>query len=417
MWYLDMKKVLMIAYQFPPISGGGVYRTIKFVKYLPSYDWEPIILTVKKSKFASEDLSLKEEMPDNLTVFNTNTLESRIFAMAPLKIGFNRKWYQIPDYYVGWLPFAVKKGKKIIKKEKPDLIYSTSSPVTSHLIAMAIKNKTGIPWVADFRDPWTQNFNINYPTRFHKKFEENLERKVVLNADRIISVSDPYTIDFRNKYSDQPGEKFVTISNGYDNDDFNNIEKKKIDKFIITHIGSFYNRRSPLFFLKALRDLLNENTALKKNLEVRFVGKSQKNWKTIIDNYNLDDVITESGYKSHSEALELMVNSSCLLLIISVGEGSKGVFTGKIFEYLASKTPILATIPLDGVAADLIRKSNSGIVVKTDDVKGIGNAILSLYNRWKTGNLIFNINSNVKKTYDRKELTKKLAQFFNEVIE
>lgn len=403
----------MISYHFPPLSGAGVFRTSKFVKYLPDFGWQPIVLSVKKSKFAPVDDFLLEEISDIIKVYRTNTIESKIYAGGASYLGINPKWYQIPDIYFGWFPFALQKAKEVVKKEQPSAIYSTSPPVTSHLVAVLLKKKTGLPWVADFRDPWTQNFNLSYPSKTHKIIEERLEHKVAEYADKIISVTEPYRSDFIKKYSDISPEKCVTITNGYDSDDFKNVKVKKSNKFTIDYVGFFHGKQSPIFFLEALRNAIRERETLESDIEVKFVGRKSKEYLNIANKYGLNKIVREIGYVSHKEAINYMVDSTCLLLVVGLGKGSKGVFTGKIFEYISSRTPIIATVPIDGVAANLIRETNTGVVVNTDNVDGIKSAILDFYDRWKKGELKIEPDGKIIRKYDRKELTKKLAGLFD----
>lgn len=404
----------MISYHFPPLAGAGVFRTLKFVKYLPGFDWQPIILSINKSKFVPEDETLIEEIPKLVKIYRTNTIESKIYTWGPSFIGINPKWYQIPDAFLGWLPFALSKAKEVVKKEKPSVIYSTSPPATSHLIAMLLKEKTGLPWVADFRDPWTDFFTTSYPTKIHRNIEEHLEHKVAKYADKIILNTEPNRIGFLKNYPDISPKKCITIMNGYDPDDFKNIEIKKSAKFTITHTGTFVGRRSPTFFLEALRNAIRERETLKRDMEVTFVGRLPREYWNIANKYGLNEIVKEGGYVSHEKAIKYMVDSTCLLLVKLLGKGSEGLLPGKIFEYIASGTPIIATVPTDSIAADLIKETNTGKVINTNDVDGIKNAILDFYDKWKNNKLTMDQNWDVIKKYSRKELTIKLANIFNE---
>jgi len=405
----------MVSYRFPPYSSGGVFRTVKFVKYLPEHDWQPIVLTVKKSKFGKIDRGLLEEIPEITRIYKTRIFESKIYRYLPNFIGVNRKWYQIPDITVGWLPFAVLKAKKIIKKEKPDIIYSTSPPATSHLIALMLKKKTKLPWIADFRDPWTDSFIVKYPTEKHKKFEEKLEHKVLKSADKVICVTDPCKEQIIKKYPDLNKDKFVTITNGFDQDDFDNVIVNKSKKFTISHIGSFFGKQTPVFLLQAIKKAIDENNNLKQDLEVLFIGKTSKEYQNIAGDYGLEGILKQTDYIPHKQAIQYMLNSSCLFLIVGLGNKSEWIFPGKIFEYIASQTPVIATVPENSVVEDLIYKSCTGVVVKTDDVEEIKNIIIQYYNKWKNGDLKIKTDWEIVNRYGRKELTKKLVEQFNQI--
>ncbi|MCK4996012.1 MAG: glycosyltransferase, partial [Thermoplasmatales archaeon] len=240
-----MKKVLMISYSFPPIAGGGVFRTLKFVKFLPNFGYDSVVLSVKKSKFKDFDETLLNAIPSTTNVYRAKNIESKIYRYAGSFFHINYKWYQIPDVFITWLPFALNKAKYIVKKEKPSVIYSTSPPATSHIIAMLLKKKTKLPWVADFRDPWTDNFIIKYPTKFHRKLEEKLEKKVLKLADKVILNTESNKDALLKKYPDINKEKFIVITNGYDLDDFENIELSKTNNFTIASVGSFYDEMNP----------------------------------------------------------------------------------------------------------------------------------------------------------------------------
>ena len=174
-----MKKAIMISYRFPPFAGSGVFKTLKFVKYLRNFGWEPVVISAKSSKFAPIDKTLLEEVPDKIKVFRTYSIESKVYRYLPEIVGINGKWYQTPDAFIGWLPSALFKAQEVVKNEKPNVIYSTSPPITSHLIAMLLKKKTGLPWVADFRDPWTDNIFTTIQLIFIGKLKKKLNIKLV----------------------------------------------------------------------------------------------------------------------------------------------------------------------------------------------------------------------------------------------
>jgi len=407
-----VEKVLFISYIYPPIAGGGVFRTLKFTKYLPQFGWKPIVISVNKSKFNPKDNTLLDEIPETVQTFRTNSIESKIYAYAPQHLGVNPKWYQIIDNFVGWLPFAISKAEKVIKKEKPKIIFSTSPPVTNHLIAYMLKKKTGIPWVADFRDPWTDNFMIRYPTKTHHKIEQSIEHKFFRNADRIIFVTDKHRKYLIEKLPNILPEKCVNITNGYDPDDFKNNSVKKTNKFTITYIGTFYGKQSPKYFFSAIDSASKKNDELKKDLEIRVAGKASKEFQNLNIKFGLNESIKQLGYQPHKKAIELMKSSSCLFLLISLGPKSDWVYTGKIYEYMASETPILATVPKNSPVREIIKATNTGLAIDTDDINGIKDVILTYYKQWKKGELYSSPNWQEIEKYNIEKLTNKLSEQF-----
>lgn len=410
-----MKKAIMISYRFPPFAGSGVFKTLKFVKYLRNFGWEPIVISSKSSKFAPMDKTLLKEVPDKIKVFRTYSIESKVYRYLPEIVGINSKWYQTPDAFIGWLPSALFKAQEVVKKEKPNVIYSTSPPVTSHLIAMLLKKKTGLPWVADFRDPWTDNMITNYPTNFHRRIEEKIEHKIGKNADRIVFTMDHHREHFLKKYPDISPNKCVYINNGYDHEDFKDIKVDKSKVFTLTYIGSFYDNITPLFLLQAIKSIIEKNKIDSKDFQVLFVGRKSKTCQNLIHSFGLNDVVKEIGYVSHKEAIRYMHSSSCLFFIIGLGKRSEWVYSSKIFEYIASGTPIITTVPKRSVVRDLIKETNSGVIIDTDDVNGIENALQDYYKKWKEDDLQVQPKWDVIKNYERKNLTKKLSEVFNDL--
>ncbi len=241
--------VLMIAYYFPPMGGAGVQRTLKFVKYLPEYGWQPHVLTVRDSS-RLQDSSLASEIPDGLSVTRTPILH--LPSQLPWRLrNFISRWFLIVDGQIGWLPFANDPGRRVIEEHKVRIIYSTSAPYTAHLIARRLQRQTHLPWVADFRDPWMGNTLVNYPTEFHRRLNKRLEYSIFSEADRVILNTEGSLQYYAREYPDLPAGKLVTIPNGYDQDDIPNISPDQIKKtiFTIVHLGSLYHKtRSSEFF-------------------------------------------------------------------------------------------------------------------------------------------------------------------------
>jgi glycosyltransferase involved in cell wall biosynthesis len=321
------------------------------------------------------------------------------------------KWIFIPDINVGWLPFAVRRGEQIIKKEGIDVIYATAPIYTSLLIACLLKRRTGKPLVIDFRDPWTQNVFTKYPTKLHRKIEEKLEKYVLMTADYIITATEPMRLKLIEKHPFLKG-KCATITNGFDPEDFKGLTRSpNREKFAITFTGYLYGLRTAKYFLIALKELFKEKNEVKDKIQVLFAGPTSKQTKDLVRDLSPPNVLKLVGYVSHQESLKLMLDSDLLLLIIAPEEPY--TYTTKLFEYLGTKRPILALVPPQGVAADLIRSTKAGIIVPPKDTNSIKQAIFKLFQEWERGDLR-TIQSDVSE-YDRKVLTEKLSEVFRRV--
>ena len=411
---IPLKKVLMVAYHYPPLSDAGVFRTLKFTKYLPRFGYQPYVLTVKNSMYGTKDPTLLKEIPPEVEIFRTFSFEHRILR-APRLLKIDLKWFYVPDVNIGWLPFAVSAGAKIIKEKNIDLVYATSPVWTSLLIGFLLKKKTKKPLVVDFRDPWTDNPFTEYPTKFHKAIEKKMEEKVLKSADHIITTTEPMTLKLIDKYPFTKG-KCTTLTNGFDSEDFKNLRRNDYgERFTITYVGQLYELRSSRYFLTAIKELLEEKRELRRNVQALFVGHSGKETKDLVKEYELQDIVKLVGYVAHKRSLEFMINSDVLLLLIASEEAIEEkmgppMVPGKLYEYLAAKRPILALIP-EGAAANIVRSTKSGNVIPPEEINSIKQAILNFLQEWKRGSLGEPQSDIIK--YDRKALTEKLAKIFS----
>lgn len=405
-----MKKALMIAYDYPPLGGGGVFRTLKFTKYLSQFGFQPYVLTVKNPMYTTRDPTLLREIPSEVKVFRTFSFEHRALR-APRLLNIDLKWFYTPDVNIGWLPFAVHAGAKIIKRENIDVIFATFPLATSLLIGFLLKKKTKKPLVIDFRDLWTDSPFTEYPTKLHESVEKKMEEAIITHADYVIVVSDSMKKSLIKRYPFTKS-KIEVITNGFDPEDFKNLKKKEPpNKFRITHTGSLYGVRTARPFLLALKELIEEKADLREKIETTFVGRYGKETPLLVKNFRLEDVAKLVRYISHKECLELMLNSHVLLLLITAkGPKGKGILTGKLFEYLASHRPILAVAPEGGAAANVIESVKAGTVVSPNNIQLIKQTVFEFYEKWKQGKLA-KITSDITK-YNRRFLTQHLAQIF-----
>ena len=411
-----MKKVLWVSYLFPPLF-CGVGRQVKIAKYLPAYGWLPVVLSVEKSKFHPfYDAMVMKDIPQNVEVHRTWSLESRLLMYGlPFLLHINPKWLHIPDRFVGWFPFAVREGFSIIRRQKVDAIFSTSMPNTCHLAAYVLKRRTGLPWVADFRDLWTQNTYVSYP-RPVLGIENKMEAAVVRCADRITTINEPMRQDIQGKYPDQPAGKFTVIPHGFDPEDFvtsNADIKTSPQEFTITYTGSLYGRMKVDTFMYAIKELVSEDESLNEMLNIRFVGNVYPA-RVLCNQLGLHRVVSFSDRVTHQEAWSYLSSSDLLLFVLGIGEHGEKASTGKLVEYLAVGKPVLALVP-EGEAANIIRQANVGVVINPEDKEGIKQAVDEMHRKWASGNLEISPNKEVIDQYDIRGLARRFATIFDEL--
>jgi glycosyltransferase involved in cell wall biosynthesis len=420
----NRKQILMIVYFFPPLGGAGAQRSLKFAKYLPSFGWHPIILGVKNpDAYYGTDPHLLNELPESLQVMRANMFRAAWFyqILNPLRLRkvdkFISDYILIPDDKLGWIPFAYLKALNIIKRNDIKAIFTTSSPYSSHLIGDLIKKKTAIPWIADFRDEWSQNPGLSIPTKLHRRLHLGLEGVVVRNADKIIAVNSHIKSLLSKNLESKYTEKIRIITNGFDDDDFSQIGSDATDlndtnKFILTFAGLFYGAISPDNLLKSLNALIESNVISEKEITIRFIGGNTSRDLLEKDPHQICRFI---GYKSHRECIDYLGRSTALLLLLGKGSrsGVDEIIPSKTYEYIATRKPILALVPDTGAAAKLIRASKSGIVINPDDGAGIKEAFLGLYTQWKEKDLKHSPCLEKINKFRRKQLTGQFAEIID----
>jgi glycosyltransferase involved in cell wall biosynthesis len=437
------RKVLFIAYLFPPVGGGGVQRSSKFVKYLPKIGWKPLVLTVKRPYDFYSDDTLMNDLGTDVEVYRTLSIEPMKWVRKILKRGLRKRIEQkkerenkarkslkpdfmvklktyllIPDNEVLWFPFAVWRGSRIIRKQKPEVIYSTASPFTDHLIAIVLSKMSKLPWVADFRDFWVDR--PNFPkTKFRLFIDRKLERLVINNADHIVTATSVMAERFKELY---PSKTYTSITNGYDEDDFSDISNinPPTDKFRITYTGIFNEQQNPQKFFSAVNKLINQNNEFKSKLNLRLIGQLDNPGD--FENFNffkelkLDQYSDIIEYQPHNLVISEMHQATILLLLIGDYPHGESVMTGKIFEYLRAGRPILAVVPPNGIAAEVIRETNSGFVASTKSEQDIAECISKLFDLFLKGDLEKTFSRKNIEMYSRKNLTVSLSKVFENLI-
>lgn len=427
-----MKKVLIITYYWPPAGGAGVQRALKFVKYLPQFGWQPIVLSVENPDSPTEDRSLLEDIPKECKVYKTKSLEpfeiykkvtgkksgEKIPGDVLLKSNNDSfkdklaKWVRlnlfIPDAKIGWKRYAVKKGLEIIKNENINLIFTTSPPQTTALIGRKLSKLTGIKWVADFRDPWMeivyyQNLNRSKIT---KAIDASLEKKVMNDADAIITISEDMADLIKGKAKNQ---NVVIIPNGFDETDFESVELTKNDKFTIAYTGAMSKDRIPYPFISALKKLIYDDGI--KNVQMKFAGRFCPEFHELIKKENLSEFFIMQNFVPHLESTKILKSADALLLVIDNVPNNKGFLTGKLFEYMGCRKPIFAIGPVDGDANTIIRESDCGTMIDYADNEGAYRALKMMFDNWERDISHFKFDVG---QFSRENLTKKLTEIFKE---
>ena len=384
-------KILLVTMYFPPAGGGGVQRPLKFAKHLPALGIETHVLAPDDPKWVHRDEDLvpptqawvhrarylgpkgrrpADELHGTLGLERASR-QARLFARRLL----------VPDENVSWNLTAIPAAVRIARREEIDAVVTTSPPGSVHLVGAAVKRATGARWVADLRDSLVAHPHRraeSMAVRAKEKTEAGVARLVARYADAIVTVSEAISGEAE---AWRPAGRVVTIANGCDFDDFAGLEYRPGKRFRITHTGSFFGRRDPRPFLTALAESETDAVA-------RFVGDFRPADSEWAEGLGLGDRLELHPYGSRRLALELQRDSEALLLLIpEAGGRGRGVLSGKVFEYLAAERPILAAVPPNGAAAELIRETGAGIVAPPDDVEALRAALESLESRWRAGSL------------------------------
>ena len=412
-------KVLIITYYWPPAGGSGVQRWLKFVKYLQEFGIEPVVYTVENANYLKQDASLLNEVPKGLEILKQPIWEPTALLFWKKSkqqtkgisnvskggfLSFIRGNFFIPDPKVFWVKPSVSYLQKYLDNHTIDVIISTGPPHSTHLIAEKLHQKNTVKWLADFRDPWSDlyyNKDFNQ-LAFAKNKNKRLEERILRNSDCILTVSNSLKEEL-----EKTAKKVEVITNGFD-DEFSASNNVILDtKFSISYIGLLPKQSNPKLLFKVLKGLCKESEIFKKDLKLNFIGDISEEVKVEILANKLDENTDFVGYVSHQEAIAYQNKSQVLLLLIPNVKNNKGILTGKLFEYLKAKRPILAIGPEKGDLATILQETNSGVIVNFDAEEKLKLEIVALYQKYKEDKLTVNFN-NIEK-YHRKELTKKLA--------
>ena len=446
-----MKRVLVITYYWPPSGGSGVQRWVKFAKYLPSEGWQPVIYTPENPELIAVDKTLGSEIPPEAEIVRTKIVEpynayrmlmgkdssidiktftqesssggetgasgGEVNPINAQKKSFKQKIslfirgnFFIPDPRVMWVGPSVRFLKKYLREHPVDAIVTTGPPQSMHLIGLKLSEATGIPWVADFRDPWTKMFYFKHLglCSWAEKKHHELERRVLDGATRVVAVSPLVKEDFEK----MTGTPVELITNGFDESDFS--EEIVPDGFFnITHTGLFAADGNPETLWKVLADKCAEDSSFRDALRLRLVGKTDSAITESIRQAGLGDNLVDLGYRDHRTAVREQKNASLLILPLRKEPEYRAVLPGKLFEYLASRRPILGIGQTDGAMARIIGNTGSGVVYDWDQESKIRACIDFCWDEFRQGEL--DDNSSDISEYTRRGLTHRYASLLDEI--
>ena len=437
-----MKKVLIISYYWPPTGGSGVQRWVKFAKYLPSEGWQPVIYTPENPEQLAVDESLAAEVPEAAEVVKTRIIEPyELYKKLLRRSGHSKEAVEVnpvnaqnksllqkaamwvrgnlfrPDPRCLWIGPSVRFLKKYLSEHPVDLIVSTGPPQSMHMIGLRLSRETGLPWIADFRDPWTKIFYFKHlamtpaTERWHKK----MEKKVLDEASAVVAVSPLVQQEFQ-AMTDTPVE---LITNGFDECDFSSEPCTEAyggasQEFTITHTGLFAADGNPTVLWDVLAEKCHADEAFRKLLRIKLIGKTDDQILKALKDRGLESSLINMGYQTHSVAVEQQRQASVLILPLRKEPEYRAVLPGKLFEYLASQRPILGIGQPDGAMAMIVNETGTGTVIDWNDKEGISQYIEQCWKRHLEGRL--SSDGADLSRFTRRSLTRRMAGLFDKII-
>jgi glycosyltransferase involved in cell wall biosynthesis len=411
----------MIAYYFPPIGGSGALRPLKLAKYLPRYGWRPVILTPRNPDwYYARDLELLDDLPAGVEIVRAPMLRSAwIYRLLnPLRVkkvdGWIRRYLMHPDDQIGWIPFAVRSGRRLLDRLPIDAVYSTSSPLSCHLIAGRIRDKRPLPWIADFRDEWFENPDFDFPTPAHRRLHYRLEGHIVRTCDKVIAPA-PEFCRLLAKHDPDPG-KFETLPMGYDAEEIDALRRCRPlsgpdDRFVLAFAGMFYGSFRPTRLIEAVSGLIDQGRVDARSVAIRFVGANRPEDLGCPDRYGICEF---TGFVSHRKALGYLIAADALLLLLSKDRGEH-VIPSKTFEYLAIGKPILALVPENGDLAAIIRRCRAGLVADFENLSAIRSSFLELFQAWRQDRPVLDPDARRIAPYNQAGIARRFAELLDEM--
>ena len=413
--------VLVIAYYFPPMGMGGVQRIAKFVKYLPEYGWQPVVLTATPSAYFAFDPTLLEELErrripivrtpgDGLPRWIRRRFKNPQIGAPPewLETAW-RLWSQfrwIPDRAIGWKPEALSLGRRLLREYRPAILLATAPPYTDFLLAHELAAAAELPFVLDYRDLWVGDPLRRYPTPWHRRRNECLERAVLVRMARAVVPTRALKEELLRRYGDLlEHEDIAIIPHGYDAEDFAGLEhlRPPEERFVIAHVGTFEGG-SPQATLQAIAQFLERHPGARRHMEIRWVGLVRPREQRMVKELQLGDVVRILGYLPHREAIAQMLQAHVLWSEAHVPLRSPG----KLFEYLGARRTLLVCAPA-GAIRRIAEESRAAFCAEPGDVATLHRHVEELYERWRQGELPVPSEDYVAQ-FERRRLTGELAR-------
>jgi glycosyltransferase involved in cell wall biosynthesis len=412
-----MKRLLALAYFFPPLGGGGCQRTLKLVRYLEPHGWNSTVVTARDPDYWILDPTLCEEIPASTEVIRVRALTSHRLLRLLGKTGVGveerqgarrpgvfralrraQSWLWIPDGFAAWSRAAGRAAEKRIQVSESapiHALWTTSSPESAHVAGLGLKRRFGLPWVADFRDPWVGRVTYAPPSAWHDRRHRELERAVVLGADRITVVSEAMAAQYRERYPGVDAAKIVVLENGVDAEDWRRADalhprsveedaERDRGRLVLLHAGQLAHRPTARTLLEGARRAIAAEPALARLLRIRFLGGNEELPEGDSLLASLGDVVSIARSRPHLEALAAMRRADALVLLGHGGAADSLLYTGKIYEYLTSGRPILAILD-DGPATRLLRQAGHDPALSPGDPDGVAAAIRARVGVWRRG--------------------------------
>jgi glycosyltransferase involved in cell wall biosynthesis len=413
-------RALMVAYHFPPLRGSsGVQRTLRFCRYLPDFGWTPLVLTASERAYEDIDNASRAEIPKDLVV-------RRAFALNTARqLAFGKRYpavLAVPDRWVTWLAGGVLAGLSMIRQARPSVIFSTYPIATAHLIGLALHRLSGLPWVADFRDPMAQE---GYPSdpRIWRSFKW-IEERALRHASRSMFTSPGAIREYRRRYPDIPAERFVLIENGYDEEAFEQVERMSSAppaaapaggrRLVILHSGIVYpSERDPTQFFEALGALKRAGVLGEADVEFRFrASANEPMLHALAGQEHVEDIVSVLPHVPYADALAEMMSADGLLLMQAANCNAQ--IPAKAYEYLRAGRPMLALTDASGDTADLMRRAGGGAVAPLDSPTEIAAALTTFVGQLRA-NTVNPSNREFTSLCSRRERTRVLARVLGEV--
>lgn len=404
---------------------SGVQRTLKFVKYMKNYNWEPTVVTSGNVAYFAHDNSLQKELVDTdvriIRVSGSREPNSLLSKMGTMKLPseFIRNIFDkisqsifIPDNKISWAKLAYKKIDEILSKEKFDAIFITCPPFSAFDVISKIKKKHDVPLFVDYRDLWYRSYFSFYLTPFHRLLHKKKEYWALKAVDRITVTNRKIKEKLLHTFPFLTFDDVVIISHGYDHEDFEKIpaQPKPQNKMVLMYSGIFMVYNSPAYLLKAFKQLTIERPDIASNIELHFVGFLRKENQKLIRKLKIQAFVKDHGYVNHDESIAKLKSADVLWFMVGRRRNIDAILPGKVYEYIGAKKPILACVP-EGAAKMAIEESGAGFICSPDDINEIKNTILNVYEQYKNNSLPVPSDEIVEK-YRRDNLTELLTKQF-----